>query len=114
MIEGLSSGTLILETLFIFLLILINGFFAGSEVAVISLRRSRMQELVEAGDSRASAVQRLKDDPDGFLATIQIGSNFVSTLASAMGGALAVRVDRPLLDRLPGDGLGATDEAIAL
>ncbi|NJD69442.1 MAG: HlyC/CorC family transporter [Candidatus Methylomirabilota bacterium] len=114
MIEGLGGGTLVLETLFIFVLILINGFFAGSEVAVISLRRSRVQELVEAGDGRASAVQRLKDDPDRFLATIQIGINFVSTLASAIGGALAVRVIRPLLDRLPGDGLGVAGELVAL
>ena len=112
--EGLGSGTLALETVFIFMLILINGFFAGSEVAIISLRRSRVQELVEAGDDRASAVQRLKDDPDRFLATIQIGINLVSTLASAIGGALAVRVIRPLLDRLPGGGLGAAGELIAL
>ncbi|MBI2902622.1 MAG: DUF21 domain-containing protein, partial [Candidatus Methylomirabilis oxyfera] len=41
--EGFNSGTLVLETGFIFLLILINGFFSGSEVAVISLRRSRVQ-----------------------------------------------------------------------
>lgn len=112
--EGLGSGTLLLETIFIFMLILINGFFAGSEVAVISLRRSRVQELVEAGDDRASTVQRLKDDPDRFLATIQIGINLVSTLASAIGGALAVRVIRPLLDRLPGGGLGVAGELVAL
>lgn len=112
--EGLGSGTLVLETIFIFVLILINGFFAGSEVAIISLRRSRVQELVEAGEGRASTVQRLKDDPDRFLATIQIGINLVSTLASAIGGALAVRVIRPLLDRLPGDGLGAAGELVAL
>ena len=112
--EGFGGGTLVLEIMFIFMLILINGFFAGSEVAVISLRRSRVQELVEAGDGRASTVQRLKDDPDRFLATIQIGINFVSTLASALGGVLAVRVIRPLLDRLPGGGLGAAGELVAL
>lgn len=114
MIEGLSSGTLVFETVFIFVLILLNGFFAGSEMAIVSLRRSRVQELVEAGDDRAKTVQRLKDDPDRFLATIQIGINLVSTLASAIGGALAVRVIRPLLDRLPGDGLEAAGEPIAL
>ena len=103
--EGFNGGTLVLETGFIFLLILINGFFAGSEVAVISLRRSRVQELAETGDGRAATVQRLKDDPDRFLATIQIGINFVGTLASAVGGALAVQTVHPLLDRLPGCGL---------
>jgi len=112
--EGLGTGTLVLEILFIFVLILINGFFAGSEMAIISLRRSRVQELVEAGDGRASTIQRLKDDPDRFLATIQIGINFVATLAAAVGGALAVRVIRPLLDRLPGGGLGVGGELVAL
>jgi len=112
--EGLGIGMLALETIFIVILILINGFFSGSELAVISLRRSRVQGLVEAGDGRASTVQRLKDDPDRFLATIQIGINFVGTLASAIGGALSVRVIRPLLDRLPGGGLGAAGELVAL
>src|SRR3990172_2671910 len=112
--EGFDGGTLMLETAFIFLLILINGFFAGSEVAVISLRRSRVQELAETGDGRAATVQRLKNDPERFLATIQIGINFVGTLASAVGGALAVRTVHPLLDRLPGGGLRVGGEMVAL
>ncbi|MGH7409951.1 MAG: hemolysin family protein [Candidatus Methylomirabilis sp.] len=112
--EGLVTGTLLLEIAFIFLLILINGFFAGSEVAVISLRRSRVQELADAGDGRASTIQRLKDDPDRFLATIQIGITLVGTLASAVGGALAVKAITPMLDRLPGGGLLVGGEMVAL
>ena len=112
--EGLGSGTLVLETLFILLLILINGFFSASEVAVISLRRSRIQELADAGEGRASTIQRLKDDPDRFLATIQIGITLVGTLASAVGGALAVKAAHPLLDHLPGVGLRVGGELIAL
>lgn len=112
--EGLGTGTLVLETVFIFVLILLNGFFAGSEMAIISLRRSRVQELVEAGDRGAAAIQRLKDDADRFLATIQIGINFVATLAAAVGGALAVKVIRLLFERLPGGGLGAGSEPVAL
>lgn len=112
--ESLGSGTLVLETAFIFLLILINGFFAASEVAVISLRRSRVQELADAGEGRAATVQRLKDDPDRFLATIQIGVTLVGTLASAVGGVLAVRAVQPLLARLPGVGLRLGGEVVAL
>src|ERR1700675_4813318 len=112
--EGLGSGILVLETVFIFLLILINGFFSASEVAVISLRRSRVQELAEAGEGRASTIQRLKDDPDRFLATIQIGITLVGTLASAVGGVLAVRAVRPLLDRLPSGPLRIGGELVAL
>jgi putative hemolysin len=112
--DGLGSGTLVLETAFIVLLILLNGFFAGSEVAVISLRRSRVQELAEGGDGRALTIQRLKDDPDRFLATIQIGITLVGTLASAVGGALAVKAAHPLLDRLPSGGLRISGELAAL
>jgi putative hemolysin len=112
--EGLANGTLVLETVFIFLLILINGFFSASEVAVISLRRSRVQELADAGEGRAATIQRLKGDPDRFLATIQIGITLVSTLASAIGGALAVKVAHPLLDHLPGVGLRVGGELVAL
>ena len=112
--EGLGTGTLLLETAFIFLLILINGFFAGSEVAMISLRRSRVQELADAGDGRALTIQRLKDDPDRFLATVQIGITLVGTLASAVGGALAVKAIHPMLDRLPGGGLRVGGELVAL
>ncbi len=112
--EGMGSGTLVLQTAFIFLLILINGFFAGSEVAVISLRRSRVQELADAGEDRASTIQRLKDDPDRFLATIQIGITLVGTLASAIGGVLAVKTIHPLLDRLPAGGLRVGGDLLAL
>jgi putative hemolysin len=112
--EGFGSGTLVLQTVFIFLLILINGFFAGSEVAVISLRRSRVQELADAGEDRASTIQRLRGDPDRFLATIQIGITLVGTLASAIGGALAVKTIHPLLDRLPIGGPRAGGDLVAL
>ncbi len=112
--EGAGIGTLVWESAFIFLLILITGFFSGSEVAIISLRRSRVQELADAGDERTATIQRLKDDPDRFLATIQIGITLVGTLASAVGGALAVKAIHPLLDRLPGGGIRAGGELVAI
>ncbi|MGH7428979.1 MAG: CNNM domain-containing protein, partial [Candidatus Methylomirabilaceae bacterium] len=112
--EGLAPGTLLFEITLILLLILINGFFAASEVALISLRRSRAQELADGGDGRALTIQRVKDDPDRFLATVQIGITLVGTLAAAVGGVVSVRAIRPMLDRLPGGGLRGAAEPVAL
>ena len=79
-----------LEPLLIVGLILANGFFASAEIAVIAMRRSRIDALVEKGVRSAAAVARLKNDPDRFLATVQIGVTVISSLASAIGGAAAI------------------------
>src|SRR5262245_53469985 len=63
-------------------LILLNGVFAGAEIAVISARRGLVQPGAHTGDRRATALLRLKADPDRFLATVQIGVTLVGTLAS--------------------------------
>ncbi len=107
-----GSTGLWLEALLIGILILLNGFFAGSEMALVSARRSRIQQLAEEGNLRAKRVAALQADPDRFLATVQIGVTFVGTFASAVGGAAAVRALSPLLAGLPL--LGPFSEAIAL
>ena len=112
--EGVASGTLLFEIALILLLILINGFFAASEVALIALRRSRAQELADGGDGRAVTIQRVKDDPDRFLATVQVGITLVGTLASAVGGVISIKAIRPMLDRLPGGLLHGAAEPVAL
>jgi putative hemolysin len=112
--EGVGSGTLLFEIALILLLILINGYFAASEVALIALRRSRAQELADGGDGRAVTIQRVKDDPDRFLATVQVGITLVGTLASAVGGVISIKAIRPMLDRLPGGGLHGAAEPVAL
>jgi len=89
------------EVLLIFLLILANGFFAASEIAIIAMRKSRIDTLLEKGVRSAGAVARLKSDPDRFLATVQIGVTLVGTLASAIGGATAVQFLKPWIQSLP-------------
>lgn len=79
-----------LEAILIVALILANGFFAASEIAVIAIRKSRVEAMLEKGVNCASIIARLKNEPDRFLATVQIGVTVVGTLASAIGGAAAV------------------------
>ncbi len=84
------------QVILIFGLILANGFFAASEIAIIATRKTRIDALLDKGVRSAAAVARLKNDPDRFLATVQIGITMVGTLASAIGGATAVQYLTPL------------------
>lgn len=93
--------TIFFEITVIFLLILANGFFSGSELAIISARKSTIARLVAEGNSRAKVVEKLQNDPHRFLATVQIGVTVVGSLASAVGGAAAVEYFKPLFDAVP-------------
>lgn len=84
----------------ILLFLLGNGFFSGSEIAVISSKRSRIEALIEEGSLAARRVKRLQDDPDTFLATVQIGVTLMGTLAGVCGGYLANLYVEPLMIRL--------------
>ncbi|HTX54021.1 MAG TPA: hemolysin family protein [Candidatus Baltobacteraceae bacterium] len=112
--DASTASHLGLEIAAISILILVNGFFAGSEVALLSARRSQFQQLAAQGDPAAARVLSLKADPDRFLAMVQVGLTFVSTLASAVGGAAAVRTLSPLIRDIPAAQAIAEPLAIAL
>ncbi len=97
----MSDDGFAIEIGLVALLILLNGFFAGAEIAVISARRARIQPRAQAGDRRAQSLLRLKADPDRFLATVQIGVTLVGTLASAVGGVAAIERLEPFFAALP-------------
>lgn len=69
-------------------LILLNGVFAMSEIAVVSSRRARLQQRAEQGNHRAGAALELARDPGHFLSTIQVGITLVGVLSGAYGGAV--------------------------
>ena len=81
----------------IFLCLLGNGFFSGSEIAVISARRGRIEALVAEGSRAARRVRDLLDNIDHFLATAQIGVTLMGTLAGVLGGYLASKHIEPWL-----------------
>jgi putative hemolysin len=84
----------------IVLLLLGNGFFSGSEIAIISARRSRIEAMIAEGSRAARRVKALQDDPDTFLASAQIGVTICGTLAGVLGGYLAGFHLQPVLDLL--------------
>jgi putative hemolysin len=97
-----------IELTLIVLAILLNGFFAASEIALVSARISRLASLRAAG---AAVAMRLKESPETFLATVQIGITLVGTLASAVGGATAADALTPVFREL---GLGQAAQPLAL
>lgn len=80
------------DILIILVLILINGFFVAAEIAFVSVRRTRLDELAEAGDRGAKRAQVLMRDPGRFLAVIQVAITFLGALASAVAAVSIVTV----------------------
>jgi magnesium and cobalt exporter, CNNM family len=102
------------EAIVILALIFANGFFAASEIAVITMRKSRIDTLLERGVRSAAVVARLKAEPDRFLATVQIGVTVISSFASAIGGAAAIGYLKPQIAALPFSFTARWAEAISL
>lgn len=77
----------ILEIMIIILLIILNGILAMSELAIVSSRKSKLQQMANRGKKHANTVIELIEDPNQFLSTIQIGITLIGILAGAFGGA---------------------------
>jgi len=90
-----------LELAAVLFLILLNGFFAMSELAVVSARKIRLQQMAEEGRHGATVALALQEDPSRFLSTVQIGITLIGVINGAVGGAtLAARL-APWIDGLP-------------
>jgi putative hemolysin len=102
----------VIEILVIILLTLLEGFFVAAEIALVSIRRSRVEQLVEEGSSGARRVRRLLDDPGRFLAVSQLGLTVIGFFASAFA---AVSLTDGLTKLLVSAGLGeGTATGVAL
>ncbi len=105
--------TLSVELAIIAALLLLNGFLAMSELAVVSARRPRLTAMAEGGSAGARRALRLLDNSGRFLSTVQIGITLVGVLAGAFSGAtLAVRFSAWITERFPG--AQAYSEEVAL
>ena len=78
---------IVTELLIVFALIALNAVFSGAEIAIVALRKARIEELAEKGRRSARAVLRLREQPETFLATVQVGITVVGATAAAFGGA---------------------------
>ena len=102
---------LIAASAVVLLLVVLNGVFAMSELAVVSSRKSKLQLRADRGDRGAAAALRLSDDPTRFLSAVQVGITLIGILAGAFGQAtIAAELDL-ILETVPG--LSAYSEAIS-
>lgn len=87
-----------IDIIVVLLLILLNGFFALAEMAVVASRRARLKQLARS-NRRAAVAAQLVDDPGRFLSTVQIGITLIGVLAGAFSGAtIAERIAASLQD----------------
>lgn len=103
-----------IEILIIFLLILLNGVFALSEIAVVSSRKARLQQRINEGDKGAEIALRLAEDPNIFLSTTQVGMTLIGVLAGAFGGATIADALAAQLEKIPAFQSYAHSLALAL
>ncbi len=91
------------EILILFALVAVNGLFAGSEIAVLTAAKSQVQRRAAARDRSALAVIALRDQPERFLATVQIGITVIGATAAAFSGASIANDLAPYLEGVLGD-----------
>jgi magnesium and cobalt exporter, CNNM family len=102
----------VVDVLIVVLLTLLEGFFVAAEIALVSVRRSRVEQLAEEGSAGARRVRRLQEDPGRFLAVSQLGLTVIGFFASAFA---AVNLATALRDVLANAGVDpGTAEGLAL
>ena len=102
------------DIILVIIFISLNGFFAAAEIAVVTLRRTRIKQLISEGKKNAVVLNKLREEPDKFLATIQIGVTLAVALASAIGGAAAVEFIKPVLRDIPISFIAVSSDAISI
>jgi len=90
-----------LDIIIVLLLILLNGMFALSELALVSANRTRLAVLEAQGVAGAAKARRLAEDPQRFLPTVQIGITLVGIVAGAFGGTRVSAALVPVLEQVP-------------
>ena len=87
----------ILEIIIILILIILTGYLSMAELAVVSVRKAKMQKYIEEGNKNAEIVLELLKDPNEFLSTVQIGISLIGVLTGAFGG---VTLSEPLANAI--------------
>ncbi len=87
------------EIVTIFFLLLLNAFFAMSEIAIVSASRPLLRQKAKQGDVRAATALKLAEDSGNFLSTVQVGITLVGILAGTYGGASITEKIAPVLNR---------------
>jgi putative hemolysin len=100
------------EIIIVFALLLLNAFFAMSEIAIVSASKPLLRQLAKQGNKKADAALKLAEDPGKFLSTVQVGITLVGILAGAYGGATIAEKLAPVLNEY--DFIAPNGETVAV
>jgi CBS domain containing-hemolysin-like protein len=102
--ESVSLGEAALKLLAVLLLVLANGFFVGSEFALVSVRRTKLEARAEAGSRAAQAALRLLDEPTIFISATQLGITLASLALGWIGEPTVAALLMPVAGRIAAEG----------
>ena len=94
-------GNPLIDIIIIIVLLVLNGIFSAAETAIVASRKSKIKELQKKRqDRRIDILLGMKENPERFLSTVQIGITLFGTLASAISGVMATKYLMPYLSRV--------------
>jgi CBS domain containing-hemolysin-like protein len=112
LVEHGLTGSILLDIAIVFSLVLANSFFVASEFALVSVRKTRIDQLAAEGNSAASVVQRAVRDLDRYIAATQVGITLASLLLGGLGEQTLEPLLTPLFSWVPEEWLGITRTAL--
>src|SRR5437667_12509952 len=87
-------------------LVFANGFFVAAEFSIVTVRKTRIDQLVAEGDRRARAVRRAVTNPDPYIAATQLGITMARSGLGWIGEPALASISQPACGSLPGAGAG--------
>jgi CBS domain containing-hemolysin-like protein len=109
-----SSGDIIWRLIAVLALVFANGFFVAAEFSIVTVRKTRVDQLIAEGNWRAHAVRRAVSDPDGYIAATQLGITMASIGLGWIGEPALASVIEPSLTLLPDVMAATTTHTIAV
>jgi CBS domain containing-hemolysin-like protein len=95
-----NLSTILIRLGIVLLVVLANGYFVAAEFAIVSVRRSRIEPLVEEGNKKAKVVLRFLDDIASFISTCQVGVTVASLVLGWLGEETLAHILTPLLEKI--------------
>src|SRR5919112_3162356 len=109
-----SSGDIVWRLIAVLALVFANGFFVAAEFAIVTVRKTRVDQLIAEGNWRAHAVRRAVSDPDSYIAATQLGITMASIGLGWIGEPALASLVEPALTSLPTGLAEATAHSIAI
>ena len=88
------------EILILLVLIILNGLFVASEIALVSARKGRLESMANKGDAKAKAALELTESPEKFLSTAQIGITLIAILTGVYSGEKFSENLKPFIEKI--------------